>query len=204
MDKQRRGQSRIQQKNRQLILDAALGEFSARGFNGTTIDQIAEAAALSKPNVLYYFPTKEEIYRQLLEGLLELWLAPLEDLTANGDPAEQIMTYMQRKLQMSQDFPQASRLFANEVLQGAPRLGDIMQGRLRDLVEEKAGIIAVWMDEGRIAATDPKHLIISIWALTQHYADFEHQIRAVLGENRDPFAEARSFLDQLYHGLLRV
>lgn len=201
MEKQARRPSRIQQKNRQLILDAALGEFSARGFNGTTIDQIAEAAALSKPNVLYYFPSKEEIYRQLLERLLELWLAPLEDLSPEGEPAEQIMAYMQRKLQMSRDFPQESRLFANEVLQGAPRLGDAMD-RLRDLVDEKAKVIATWIKEGRIAAVDPKHLIISIWALTQHYADFEPQIRAVLGEKRDAFTEAQGFLGQLYRGLL--
>lgn len=199
-----RGRSRIQQKNRQAILTAALAEFSACGFNGTTIDRIAESANLSKPNVLYYFPSKEAIYLQLLGSHLDLWLAPLRAISADGDPKEQIMGYMRRKLEMSRDFPQESRLFANEVLQGAPHLERIMVVGLRDLVAQKAAIIAGWVAQGRIAAVDPHHLIISVWALTQHYADFEVQVRAVLGEGRDPFAEAQGFLDHLYARALAV
>lgn len=197
-----KARSRIQQKNRQIILDAALREFSARGFAGTTIDQISEAASLSKPNVLYYFTSKEEIYRQLLEVLLDLWLAPLRLMDATGEPKEQILAYMQSKLDLSRDFPLESRLFANEILQGAPRLEPLLAGGLRSLVEDKAQIIAAWMAEGRIARVDPYHLIISIWALTQHYADFETQIRAVLGPDRDPFDEAGTFLHHLYCRLL--
>lgn len=196
--------SRIQQKNRRVILQAALSEFSTRGFNGTTIDRIAETASLSKPNVLYYFPSKEAIHLQLLETHLDLWLDPLRALSATGEPREQIMGYMRRKLDMSRDYPQESRLFANEVLQGAPHLERIMAGGLHDLVAEKAAIIADWIAQGRIAAVDPHHLIISIWALTQHYADFEVQVRAVLGQTRDPFAEAERFLDHLYSRMLAL
>ncbi|AGT08714.1 TetR family transcriptional regulator C-terminal domain-containing protein [Paracoccus aminophilus] len=194
--------SRIQQKNRQVILGAALQEFSARGFAGTTIDQIAEQAALSKPNVLYYFASKEEIYRQLLEELLDLWLAPLQRMEAGGDPKQEIISYMRAKLQLSRDFPRESRLFANEILQGAPQLGPILGGALRQLVADKAEMISRWIAQGRLAVVDPHHLIISIWALTQHYADFETQIRAVLGAGRDPFSEADSFLEELYCRLL--
>ncbi|MDF3606437.1 TetR family transcriptional regulator C-terminal domain-containing protein [Paracoccus sp. DMF-8] len=196
--------SRIQQKNRRVILQAALSEFSTRGFNGTTIDRIAETASLSKPNVLYYFPSKEAIHLQLLETHLDLWLDPLRALSATGEPREQIMGYMRRKLDMSRNYPQESRLFANEVLQGAPHLERIMAGGLHDLVAEKAAIIADWIAQGRIAAVDPHHLIISIWALTQHYADFEVQVRAVLGQTRDPFAEAERFLDHLYSRMLAL
>lgn len=202
MSEQGRPRSRIQQKNRQIILDAALREFAARGFAGTTIDQISEAARLSKPNVLYYFASKETIYRQLLETLLDLWLAPLRIMDPAGEPKEQILAYMRSKLALSRDFPQESRLFANEILQGAPHLEAILGGGLRSLVEEKAAVIAQWMNEGRIARVDPHHLIISIWALTQHYADFETQIRAVLGPERAPFDEAAEFLAHLYERLL--
>lgn len=202
MQDQPRRQSRIQKKNRETILAAALQEFSARGFAGTTIDQIAEAAGLSKPNVLYYFPSKEAIHSELLQALLDLWLAPLRDLTAQGDPVEQLLAYAKRKLEMSRDYPQESRLFANEVLQGAPRLTPILGGELRGLVQEKAALIAAWSTDGRIAPLDPHHLLFSIWALTQHYADFEVQVRAVLGQGHDPFAEAQGFLDQLYRKLL--
>ncbi len=204
MSDQPKAQSRIQQKNRQRILDAALQEFAASGFAGTTIDRIAEAATLSKPNVLYYFASKDEIYRQLLETLLDLWLAPLRMVDPKGEPKAQILAYMQSKLDLSRDFPQESRLFANEILQGAPRLEPVLAGGLRALVEDKAQIIARWIEEGRLAKVDPYHLIISIWALTQHYADFEAQIRAVLGPDRDPFAEGETFLVHLYERLLGV
>ncbi|SMO48818.1 TetR family transcriptional regulator C-terminal domain-containing protein [Paracoccus laeviglucosivorans] len=203
MSEKPRRVSRIQKKNREAILAAALQEFSARGFAGTTIDQIADVAGLSKPNVLYYFASKDAIHTELLEALLDLWLGPLRELQAAGDPADQILAYARRKLEMSRDYPQESRLFANEVLQGAPRLASILGGALRELVDEKAALIAVWMAEGRIARTDPHHLLFSIWALTQHYADFEVQVRAVLGDGHDPFAEAQGFLDQLYRRLLR-
>lgn len=202
MQDQPRRRSRIQKKNREAILSAALREFSARGYAGTTIDQIAEAAGLSKPNILYYFQSKEAIHSELLQALLDLWLAPLREITAQGDPAEQLLAYAGRKLEMSRDYPQESRLFANEVLQGAPRLTPILGGALRDLVDEKAALIARWSAEGRIANIDPHHLLFSIWALTQHYADFEVQVRAVLGQDHDPFTEAQTFLDQLYRKLL--
>ncbi|MBD9527920.1 MULTISPECIES: TetR family transcriptional regulator C-terminal domain-containing protein [Paracoccus] len=204
MQEQPRRQSRIQRKNRETILTAALREFSARGFAGTTIDQIAEAAGLSKPNVLYYFQSKDAIHTELLRGLMDLWLGPLRDMRAEGDPADQILAYARRKLEMSRDYPQESRLFANEVLQGAPRLQPILGGELRELVEEKSALIALWIAEGRIAPVDPHHLLFSIWALTQHYADFEVQVRAVLGPDHDPYAEAEVFLDQLYRRMLRV
>ncbi|MTH77537.1 TetR family transcriptional regulator C-terminal domain-containing protein [Paracoccus aestuariivivens] len=196
-------QSRIQKKNREAILTAALREFSARGFAGTTIDQIADAAGLSKPNVLYYFQSKDAIHESLLRELLDLWLDPLRELRAEGDPQDQILAYAKRKLELSRDYPQESRLFANEVLQGAERLAPILGGELRELVDEKSALIARWIADGRIAQVDPHHLLFSIWALTQHYADFEVQVRAVLGPEHDPYVEAGVFLDLLYRRLLR-
>ena len=202
MTEKPRRESRIQRKNRELILSAALQEFSARGFAGTTIDQIADAAGLSKPNVLYYFASKDTIHVALLQAALEMWLAPLREILADGDAADQLLAYARRKLEMSRDYPQESRLFANEILQGAPRLAPILGGELRALVDEKSALIAQWSAQGRIAPVEPRHLLFSIWALTQHYADFEVQVRAVLGEGHDPFAEAQVFLDQLYRRLL--
>lgn len=195
-------QSRIQQKNRQAILGAALEIFSAHGFRGATLEQIARTAGLSKPNLLYYFASKEEIHRQLLTGLLETWLDPLRALRADGEPMDEILGYMRRKLDLSRDYPRESRLFANEILQGAPRLHTAIAGELRDLVMEKAAVLQIWMDQGRIARTDPVHLIFSVWTLTQHYADFDMQVRTILGPARDPYAEAGEFLDTLFRRLL--
>jgi TetR/AcrR family transcriptional regulator len=199
-----RPRSRIQQKNRELILDAALEVFSLHGFRGATLDQIAEGAGLSKPNLLYYFPSKEEVHTALLTGLLDTWLDPLREMDPKGEPLTEILAYVRRKLDLARDFPRESRLFAGEILQGAPRMRAAIEGDLRRLVEEKAQVLTRWMDEGRIARVDPVHLIFSIWALTQHYADFDVQVRAVLGPEHDPFAEAGGFLETLFSRLLRA
>lgn len=194
--------TRIQQRNRAAILSAGLDIFSQFGFRGATLDLIADAAGLSKPNLLYYFPSKGSIHTALLERLLETWLDPLKALDGTGDPIQEIMGYAQRKLAMSRDYPRESRLWANEILQGAPRIEDILKDDLKALVDEKAQIIKAWADDGKIANIDPHHLIFSIWAFTQHYADFDVQVRAVLGD-KDPYDGASVFLDTLYAKLLQ-
>ncbi|MBY0351127.1 TetR family transcriptional regulator C-terminal domain-containing protein [Tabrizicola sp.] len=196
--------SRIQQKNREVILDAALEVFSLHGFRGATLDQIAEVAGLSKPNLLYYFPSKEAVHKVLLTGLLDTWLDPLRAMDPKGEPLREILGYVRRKLDLARDYPRESRLFAGEILQGAPRMREAIEGDLRALVTDKARVLIRWMDEGRIARVDPVHLIFSIWALTQHYADFDVQVRAVLGPGHDPFAEAGRFLETLFTRLLSL
>ena len=198
--------TRIQREKRDLILRAALDVFSLHGFRGSTIDQIAEAAGMSKPNLLYYFPSKEAIHKELLSTLLDMWLAPLREMDAGGDPIPEIRSYIRRKLEMARDFPRESRLFANEMLQGAPRAIDTLEGDLKALVDDKAKVILGWMDEGKLNRADPYHLIFSIWATTQHYADFDVQVRAVLGPGRNGegrFEDAARYLEQLFmHGLM--
>ncbi|MEL6784505.1 MAG: TetR family transcriptional regulator C-terminal domain-containing protein [Pseudomonadota bacterium] len=182
------------------ILDCALNVFAAHGFRGSTLDQIAQEAGLSKPNLLYYFKGKEDIHRRLLSRLLENWLAPLHQLDPAGDPLAEIRGYIQRKLEMARDYPRESRLFANEMLRGAPHVSEELQD-LRGLVDEKSAILKGWMDEGRMARVDPKHLIFSIWATTQHYADFDVQVRTVLGDEGKGdgrFHDAARFLDHLF------
>ena len=197
-----RPRTRIQARNRETILDAALEVFSQMGFRGATLDRIAEVAGLSKPNLLYYFPSKEAIHEALLSQLLDAWLDPLRDMDAEGEPLAEILAYARRKLELSRDYPRESRLFANEILQGAPRIGGVLETELKALVADKAGVIRGWVETGRIAPVPPEHLIFSIWALTQHYADFEVQVRAVLGEGHDPFGEAGDYLETLLRRLL--
>ncbi|MGR3343782.1 MAG: TetR family transcriptional regulator C-terminal domain-containing protein [Paracoccaceae bacterium] len=200
---QLRPQTRIQRKNTTAILDAALAVFSQHGYRGSTLDQIAKAARLSKPNLLYYFPSKEAIHRELLSGQMEIWLAPLRRIDANGEPVDEIVGYVVRKLEMARELPRESRLFANEIVQGAPRILDQIEGELRELVTEKAGVIQRWIDAGKIAALDPYHLIFSIWATTQHYADFDVQVRGILRPEGDAhFENAAKFLQQFYRRAL--
>jgi TetR/AcrR family transcriptional regulator len=198
--------TRIQTEKRELILEAALEVFSAHGFRGSTIDQIAEAAGMSKPNLLYYFRRKEDIHEALIERLLKTWLQPLRELDEAGDPLTELRSYIRRKLEMARDYPRESRLFANEILQGAPRIMPLLEGELKTLVDEKAAIITGWMRAGKVTTTDPRHLIFSIWATTQHYADFDVQVRAVLGSDLggdSRFEDAARFLEQLYVDGLR-
>ncbi|WP_105383439.1 TetR family transcriptional regulator C-terminal domain-containing protein [Neorhizobium alkalisoli] len=199
--------TRIQEEKEERILEAALDVFSSSGFRGSTIDQIAEAAGMSKPNLLYYFRTKEAIHRQLIDRVLFTWLEPLRAFDAEGNPEAEIRSYIRRKLEMARDFPRESRLFANEILQGAPHIEDELKGPLKELVDEKAEVIRAWARAGKIAGCDPYHLIFSIWATTQHYADFDVQVRAVLsqesaGDRR--FEDAARFLEQLYMDGLRI
>lgn len=196
--------TRIQIKNHGAILDAALEVFSRFGFGAATLDQIAAEAGMSKPNLLYYFPSKEAIYLRLLSQLLETWLEPLEELNSEGEPLEEIRAYVQRKLSMSREFPRESRLFAHEIMQGAPKLEDKLRTDLRAMVDVKAAVIQAWADAGKIAPVDPHHLIFSIWSQTQHYADFETQVKAVLGPERDAFAEAAEHLEQVFTRMLQV
>jgi len=195
--------TRIQKRNTSAILDAALQVFSLQGFRGATLDEIAQTAGLSKPNLLYYFPSKEAIHIELLSGLMDTWLDPLRTLDPGGDPIEEIVGYMLRKLEMSRDLPRESRLFANEIVQGAPRIIDQIEGELRDLVDEKAAVIQGWIDDGNLAILDPHHLLFSIWSTTQHYADFDVQIRGILQEDQaQHFADAAVFLENFYRAAL--
>ncbi|MGJ8528422.1 TetR family transcriptional regulator C-terminal domain-containing protein [Maritalea sp.] len=199
--------TRIQRANEQKILEAALEVFSQHGFRGSTIDQISEEAGMSKPNLLYYFKSKQDIHETLLARLLDSWLDPMRKLSEDGDPLEEILNYVRLKLEMTRDYPRESRLFANEIIQGALRIKPILEGQINDLIEEKSDIMRKWMEEGKINKVDPKHLIFSIWATTQHYADFEVQVRVVLGggiDDPEKFEQTKSYLEQLFTSLLKV
>ena len=199
-----RRRTRIQEEKEATILDAALDVFSAKGFRGATVDAIAQAAAMSKPNLLYYFASKEEIYVALLDRLLTDWLETLKALDPSGDPVEELRAYLRRKLELARARPRESRLFANEVVQGAPHIGGTLSGEVRVLVEKEAAIVQGWIDAGKLAPVNPTHLIFAIWAATQHYADFDSQVRAVLrAEGDGHFDEAAQTLETLFLDGLR-
>ncbi len=199
---EKKAMSKVQTKNRAAILAAALDEFSQNGFRGATLDQIAAAANLSKPNLIYYFPNKEAVFVTLLNQLMDKWLAPLREIDPDGEPLEQILNYVRRKVEMSRDMPRESRLFANEIVQGAPRMKEHLSSDLKVLFDQTRALFQSWMDDGKIAQIDPDHLIFSIWATTQHYADFGAQIDVLTGPNKSVIDSADAFLENLYTKLL--
>ncbi|WP_058913157.1 HTH-type transcriptional regulator RutR [Entomohabitans teleogrylli] len=167
---------------KQAILVAGLALFSQYGLHGATLEQVAERAGVSKTNLLYYFPSKEALYVAVLKQILDIWLAPLRAFRADLQPLAAIGEYIRLKMEVSRDHPQASKLFCQEMLQGAPLLMAELSGDLKQLVDDKSAIIAGWVAAGKLAPVDPHHLIFMVWASTQHYADFATQIEAVTGK----------------------
>jgi TetR/AcrR family transcriptional regulator len=198
--------TKIQLKNEERILDAAQEVFATYGYQGATIDEVAERAGISKPNLHYYFKRKRDLYLAVLRRTLEIWLVPLRELDPAGDPSVEIGHYIAHKVQLSRRYPAASRVFANEIVQGAPFLKGYLQTHLREVVERKTAVIQHWIDQGKLAPIDPYHLIFLIWAATQHYADFVPQIKAVMNVPRLTQAHFRKVEQSLsriiLHGVL--
>ncbi|SDF39007.1 TetR family transcriptional regulator C-terminal domain-containing protein [Limimaricola pyoseonensis] len=197
--------TRIQRKNTEQILGAALEVFAQHGSSGASINMIAKTAGLTTPNLLYYFESKDAIRRELLSRTLQLWMSPLNMLSPNGEPVEEICQYIRRKLDISKNFPKESKFFANEILSGLPQSRSEIFEPLKELYNAKIAVLENWIAEGRIAPVDPHHLLYSIWATTQHYADFDVQIEEIAPEkSKDRFAEAEAFLIEMYRKLLAV
>jgi TetR/AcrR family transcriptional regulator len=169
---------------REALLGAAERVFARTGFNGATTAAIAEAAGVAKASLHYHFGSKHELYHEVLARTLHDWLVPMDSLVADADPRAALEGYIRAKMAMSAERPDASRVFANELLHGAPVLGRLMRTELRETVKQKARVIEGWIAAGRMAPVDPTHLFFTIWAATQTYADFDVQVRAVLGRTR--------------------
>jgi TetR/AcrR family transcriptional regulator len=179
-----RKKSRIQVRNVQKILASAEDVFAEFGFHGATIEEIAVRADMSQPNIHHYFRRKSDLYEAVIKRTLDVWLAPLEQFHSTADPAKALSEYISAKFDLSQQYPAASRVFANEILQGAPVLMDYLIGEVKPRVETAISVLSQWAQSGKIKAINPYHLIFMIWATTQHYADFQPQIRAVMGLSR--------------------
>ena len=175
-----RCKGRIRQANEADILHAAEQVFARAGYAGATMADIAERAGIPKSNLHYYFGTKRDIYRAVLTHILALWLAPADSIREDNDPRTALADYIDAKMALTASHPDASRVFACEVLHGAEEIGDILRSDLRLLVECKAAVIERWIADGRMAPVDARHLFFTIWAATQTYADFEAQVCAVL------------------------
>lgn len=198
-----RPKSRIAQENELKILDAAQEVFAEYGLHGATIDRIAAGCGMSKPNLHYYFASKMDLYVAVLHRTLSIWESTLTKLDPAGDPAEELGRYIIEKVEMSRLHPMASRVFASEILRGAPALQHYLSSDLRALVDTKAGVIRGWIAQGKLAPIDPHHLIFLIWSATQHYADFLPQVLAVTGKPQFDAADFQAIAQSLTQILLR-
>ena len=174
----------IRQTNEALILSAAERVFARAGFGGATMAAIATESGLPKANLHYYFGSKDVLYRAVLARILNDWLVPTHGIRAEADPRTALEQYIRAKMALSAQRPDGSKVFANEMLHGAPIVKTILSSELRPMVQEKAAVVQGWVDAGRMAPVDAVHLFFTIWAATQTYADFDVQVCAVLGCKR--------------------
>jgi TetR/AcrR family transcriptional regulator len=171
----------IRRENERLILDAAEKVFAEAGYGGATMQLIADMAGLPKANLHYYFPTKEALYRQVVRNIFEIWLHAADSFDEAPGPVEGIGRYIEAKMAISRRHPYGSKVWASEVMHGAPVIQDYLETTLRDWTAGRMAVIQRWVDEGKMAPVDPRHLLYMLWAMTQHYADFGHQIETLNG-----------------------
>lgn len=172
----------IRRENVARILAAAEAVFATKGFSGATTAEIAERAGIPKANLHYYFRTKQALYRAVLDDILKLWLDATSSIVAEAEPAAALRAYVEAKVAYSRTRPFASKVFANELLHGAPAVKGFLGGAMKRLVDDKASVIEGWIAAGKLKPIDPHHLFFVLWAATQTYADFDAQIAAVLGK----------------------
>ncbi|GAC17581.1 TetR/AcrR family transcriptional regulator [Paraglaciecola arctica] len=185
--------------NRNKILSAAEKEFALHGFKGARVQQIADRAALPKTNVLYYFKSKESLYLALLDDILRLWNSRFDEATVGDDPAEVLAHYIADKMEISRCRPDASKMFALEIINGAPNLNKFFKDQHASWMAGRVDVIKQWIDQGKLDSTDPHYLLFNIWATSQHYADFSVQINELRGKpmTQTDFSEATNNLIKL-------
>ena len=175
--------------------------FAQHGFQGASVADIADRVGISKQNLLYYFPTKEALYKRVLDGVLDEWLERMSALADAGtDPEAALRAYIGAKLRYSRERPAGSRVYANEIISGAPLYGLEIKRRVVPALRAQAETLNRWMLERRIEPIDSLHLMFVIWAMTQTYADFSRQMELVVGKDalgRDDFAAAEEIVTRL-------
>lgn len=169
----------IRRENERAILDAAEKVFAEAGFGGATMQLIADMAGLPKANLHYYFATKEDLYRRVVSGIFEIWLEAASSFDNAPGPVEGIGAYIDAKMDISRTHPHGSKVWASEVMHGAPVIQDYLETTLRNWTEGRIAVIQRWIDDGKMKPVNPRHLLYLLWATTQHYADFGHQIQTL-------------------------
>lgn len=169
----------IRAENESAILAAAESVFAEFGFKGATTSEIARRANVPKPNLHYYFPTKEALYRVVLQRVLTVWLGAGSSMDDNEEPDVALARYIGSKMELARTMPLGSQIWATEIMRGAPIIQDYLETTLRDWVAEHEIIVQRWISEGKVFPITPRTLFFMIWATTQHYADFATQINSL-------------------------
>ncbi|MPY24068.1 TetR family transcriptional regulator [Shewanella psychropiezotolerans] len=200
MAKSKASEGNIRQKNKAVIFDAAKKEFVTYGFKGASIKRIAERANIARANIHYYFQDKTDLYQQLLSNIIEVWNRDYDTLSVHKGPKQALSAYIRAKVMHSKDDPDSSRIFASELIHGAPVLNQYLYGDFKDWLQSQVSVIETWIEQGLMDKVNPHHLLFLIWSSTQHYADFNVQVVAALNKETmsdDDFEDVVTFLTQI-------
>jgi TetR/AcrR family transcriptional regulator len=176
-------------ESERMIMVAAEKVFAEAGFGGATMQLIADVAGLPKANLHYYFPTQEALYRRVVQDIFQVWLKAADIFDQASGPVEGIGAYIDAKMEISRRHPAGSKVWASEVMHGAPVIQDYLETTLEQWTNGRITVIQSWIDRGLMAPIDPRHLLYMVWATTQHYADFGHQIETL--NNSEPLTDAQ-------------
>lgn len=145
----RRGRLTGGERRRQLF-DVALRLFAERGFEATTMDEIAEAAGVTKPLLYQHFSSKRALYLELVDSVAEELLAEIGTATAAAPgPREQVEDGFAAYFRMLVAHKTAFRLLYGRSSPNEPELGSALR-RVEDA-------IAVAIDPLIAAGLDPDH-----------------------------------------------
>lgn len=203
--KKMNGRERIldrRMKIREAIRQAAIDEFAAKGLAGASTQSIASRAGLTKPQLHYYISSKEELYEEVLVHINDLWRDIFITSSTDKDPAKVIREYVRNKLEFGRRHPNASRVFSNEVAAGGHYLKKHWHPA-REATRVAADIIQSWVDQKLIKPVDPWLFQMHIWAVTQHYADYDAQIRFMLQLGDDEEIDMDHVVDEVSTLFLR-
>jgi AcrR family transcriptional regulator len=153
---------RKKRETRARIADAALGLFKERGFDQTTVADVAAAADVSVKTVFNYFPAKEDLFFDRADEIEQIWL----DAVADRRPGEPLLAGLRRRvLSRFSDHPNGPGVDFRRVLAGSTHLqarGQQMWASHEDAI---AGALAGQLGAG---AEDPTARVLAHQVLSIH------------------------------------
>ena len=187
-------------RKQEAILAEAERQFARFGFEGVSLDSIAAVLDLSRQNLLYHWPSKEELYRAVLDSVMGEWMVCMTAITEATEPKAALHAYVEVKLRFSRDRASGNAVFTREIMAGAPRYQDVLKARVMPLLHADVERFERWADEGLIRRVDFMHLMFLIWSSTQAYADLAPQFALYMGKPRledADFEAARQLITSL-------